>query len=285
MYGNKHLHSYTLTIRSFICVKLRHLGTCCTFSNQWHWYVLRNVEEGFKKRECKGLGLKMVPRLRECCRRCQHEVVSNYSIKIHQTWGTPFSRALYIRLQHNFRVFPSVRVAYTLVSEIILYCRRCRRRCIKLMVADMDLMMQYKDVGYKRSWILIMSAICLLSADCLLLFILADMDSLIQYKDVGYYEFWSCQLFVYSQLIVCFLSYLQLWTQWYNKKIMGMSKWILLISAACLVSADCILWLIILDMYSMIQSKDEQLWIMNFDHVSCLFTFHCRTLGYRDISL
>ena len=54
---------------------------------------------------------------------------------------------------------------------------------------------------------------------------------------------------------------------------MGMSKWILLISAACLVSADCILWLIILDMYSMIQSKDEQLWIMNFDHVSCLFTF------------
>ena len=38
----------------------------------------------------------MVPRLRECCRQGQAEVVSDSRNKIHQTWGPPFSRALYI---------------------------------------------------------------------------------------------------------------------------------------------------------------------------------------------
>ena len=33
--------------------------------------------------------------LRECCRQSQAEVVSNSRKKIHQTWGPPFSRALY----------------------------------------------------------------------------------------------------------------------------------------------------------------------------------------------
>ena len=43
---------------------------------------------------CTGHGQKVVPRLRECCRQSQAEVVSKSSSKIHQTWGPPFSRAL-----------------------------------------------------------------------------------------------------------------------------------------------------------------------------------------------
>ena len=39
--------------------------------------------------------LKVVPRLRECCRQGQADVVSNSSNNIHQTWGPPFSRALW----------------------------------------------------------------------------------------------------------------------------------------------------------------------------------------------
>ena len=42
-----------------------------------------------------GLGYKVIPRLRECCKQSQAEVVSKSSSKIHQTWGLPFSRALY----------------------------------------------------------------------------------------------------------------------------------------------------------------------------------------------
>ena len=38
--------------------------------------------------------LKMIPRLRECCRQSQAEVLSKSSNKIHQTWGPSFSRAL-----------------------------------------------------------------------------------------------------------------------------------------------------------------------------------------------
>ena len=41
-----------------------------------------------------GFGLKVVPRLRECCGQGQAEVVSNCRNKIQQTWGPPFSRAL-----------------------------------------------------------------------------------------------------------------------------------------------------------------------------------------------
>ena len=43
-----------------------------------------------------GLGLKVVPRLCECCRQSQAEVVSKSSNKIHQTWGPPFNQALYL---------------------------------------------------------------------------------------------------------------------------------------------------------------------------------------------
>ena len=41
-----------------------------------------------------GLGLKVVPRLRECCRQSQAKVVSKSRNKIQQTWGLPFSQAL-----------------------------------------------------------------------------------------------------------------------------------------------------------------------------------------------
>ena len=42
-----------------------------------------------------GLGWNVIPRLRECCRQVEAEVVSNSKNKIHQTWGPPFRRALY----------------------------------------------------------------------------------------------------------------------------------------------------------------------------------------------
>ena len=45
---------------------------------------------------CTGLDYKVIPRLRECCRQVEAEVVSNSSNKIHQTWEGPYSRALYI---------------------------------------------------------------------------------------------------------------------------------------------------------------------------------------------
>ena len=41
----------------------------------------------------------MSPRLHEYCRHVEAEVVSNSKNKIHQTWGPPFSRALY-KLNH-----------------------------------------------------------------------------------------------------------------------------------------------------------------------------------------
>ena len=47
------------------------------------------------KCRCAGLGKKVVPRLRECCRQSQAEITSKSINKSHQTWGTPFSRALY----------------------------------------------------------------------------------------------------------------------------------------------------------------------------------------------
>ena len=43
------------------------------------------------KRRSKGIGYKVVPRLRECCRQVEAEVVSNSRNRIHQTWGLPFS--------------------------------------------------------------------------------------------------------------------------------------------------------------------------------------------------
>ena len=37
----------------------------------------------------------------ECCRQVEAEVVSKSRNKIHQTWGPPFSRALYICITHQ----------------------------------------------------------------------------------------------------------------------------------------------------------------------------------------
>ena len=45
---------------------------------------------------CTGVAKRVLPRLRECSRQVEAEVVSNSSNKIHQTWGPPFSRALYL---------------------------------------------------------------------------------------------------------------------------------------------------------------------------------------------
>ena len=57
---------------------------------------------------CAGHGLKVVPRLRECCRQSQAEVVSNSRNTIHQTWGPLFSRALYAcEESEGSSIFPS----------------------------------------------------------------------------------------------------------------------------------------------------------------------------------
>ena len=48
--------------------------------------------------------------------------------------------------------------------------------------ADMAFLMEYKVVRYENLRFFSMSAVCLLSADCLLFAILAEMDSLIQCK-------------------------------------------------------------------------------------------------------
>ena len=49
---------------------------------------------------CRELCKKVVPRLRECCRQNQAEVVSNSRNKIHQTWVQPNSIALYCNDVH-----------------------------------------------------------------------------------------------------------------------------------------------------------------------------------------
>ena len=54
----------------------------------------------------------MEPRLCECCRQGQAEVMSNSSNNIHQTWGPPFSRSLYVA--------PCIRW-----PRILLYCVCC----------------------------------------------------------------------------------------------------------------------------------------------------------------
>ena len=63
----------------------------------------QDVEDNFghvyprrKTGQYTGLGLKVVPRLHECCGLGQAEVVSKSSNKIHQTWRLPFSEALYV---------------------------------------------------------------------------------------------------------------------------------------------------------------------------------------------
>ena len=46
--------------------------------------------------------LKGGPRLRECCRQGQAEVLSNSRNEIHQTWGPTYSKSL---AQQQFRVY------------------------------------------------------------------------------------------------------------------------------------------------------------------------------------
>ena len=47
-----------------------------------------------------GLHYKAVPRLRECWRQVEAEVVSNSRNKSHQTWERPFSGDLYMTSTH-----------------------------------------------------------------------------------------------------------------------------------------------------------------------------------------
>ena len=43
-------------------------------------------------------GAESPPRLRECCRQCQAEVVNKSNNKIHQTWCTIFSQSLSVHV-------------------------------------------------------------------------------------------------------------------------------------------------------------------------------------------
>ena len=55
------------------------------------------LQEGTVHSSCKavqGSAKKVVPKLRECCRQSQADVVSKSSNKFHQTCGPLFSRAL-----------------------------------------------------------------------------------------------------------------------------------------------------------------------------------------------
>ena len=57
----------------------------------------RGQERTLAKRSvCVSISTGWVPRLREWCRQSQAEEVSKSRNKIHQSWGPPFSRALYI---------------------------------------------------------------------------------------------------------------------------------------------------------------------------------------------
>ena len=47
-------------------------------------------------RYVQGSAKRWGPRLRECCRQGQTEVLSNSRNKFHQTWGPPSSRNLYV---------------------------------------------------------------------------------------------------------------------------------------------------------------------------------------------
>ena len=49
-------------------------------------------------------GSEVVPRLRECCRQSQAELVSKSSIKIHQTWGPPFLPSFVLISFQNFHI-------------------------------------------------------------------------------------------------------------------------------------------------------------------------------------
>ena len=74
-----------------------------------------------------GLGQKVVPRLRECRRQGQTEVVSKSSNKIHQTWGPPFSQALYTQNDTGHSV-----VACLQEQELAT----CSKFKLRLLVAD-----------------------------------------------------------------------------------------------------------------------------------------------------
>ena len=58
--------------------------------------VLQGKDFGEEIQDSKttGLGQEVVPRLCECCRQSQAEVVRKSINKIHQTCGPPFSQAL-----------------------------------------------------------------------------------------------------------------------------------------------------------------------------------------------
>ena len=65
-------------------------------------------------------------------------------------------------------------------------------------------------------------------------------------SEIKNYDFLEGKLFVYSQLIVYFLPYLQKWTHLYNASRLLRSNVknydIFGISAVCLLSADCLLF-------------------------------------------
>ena len=68
----------------------------------------------------------------------------------------------------------------------------------------MTWLMQYKGIRHEKLWFLSRSAVCLLSADCVLFTILADMDSMTQNKVITYEKLfiWGYQLSVNIQQLL-----------------------------------------------------------------------------------
>ena len=58
--------------------------------------ISKNDKERVCRCRCTGLRYNAIPRLPECWRQVEEEVVSNSRNKIHQTWVRPYSKALYL---------------------------------------------------------------------------------------------------------------------------------------------------------------------------------------------
>ena len=79
------------------------------------------LHSGSDRHHLQSSAKKVIPRLRECYRQLGAEVVRNSSNKLNQTWGPPFSRALYVRARVRT-------LAATVVSEQVTGREMRRRR-------------------------------------------------------------------------------------------------------------------------------------------------------------
>ena len=80
-----------IMIEKFQCLSMSELSQIFKCSPRWIYRRKVPKMDMLLPLKATGHGLKVVPRLRECCKQSQAEVVSKSRNKIHQTWGPPFS--------------------------------------------------------------------------------------------------------------------------------------------------------------------------------------------------